>query len=891
MGKATPLMNQYQAIKKRYPDCLLFFRLGDFYELFGDDAIKASRELEIVLTSRGLNKDNKVPMCGFPYHAVEGYLKRLLENGHKIAICEQLEEAKPGKGLVKRDVVRVITPGTVLNPAYLEQGQNNFILSLYQRKESAGCAWSDISTGKFQVTQFSGLDATECLLDLLSRLQPVECIFPADQSSSFDPLLNRCWESKNLHLTKLKNKFSRRDAWKLIEKQFGPENLVGIDRDAFEEGLMAAANLLSYIIATQKVDTLPFKGISIYTPGSSMYLDAMTRRNMELFTTLREGKKEGTLLWALDRTLTGMGARLLRSWLGSPLLDLEEIKARQEAAAELTDKFFLRNELQEYLKKVYDLERIVSRVDWQLASPRDLLGMAKTLDVIPQLKAALGQANSKDLQEIGELLDPVTDVKELLFSALDEEPPANLKNGGIIKDGYHPEVDKLREMIEQGENWLRRLEEDERARTGIKSLKIDCNKVFGYYIEVTKPNLHLIPDNYIRKQTLKQAERFITPELKEQEALFLGATERLKELEYQVFLEIRQQVGEVSEKIRQDAGLIARVDCLVSFAETAARYHYVKPEINRSGIIKIRNGYHPVLQQLLPEGAFVPNDLEIGEEDNRIHLLTGPNMAGKSTYMRQMALLILMAQCGSLVPAEEAEIGIVDRLFVRAGALDDLGKGQSTFMMEMNEVSYIVHHATKDSFIVLDEIGRGTGTFDGLGIAWAIIEYIHDVIGARTIFATHYHQLTQLSDKLPGVVNYSVAVAEEGEEIIFLRKVVPGGTDKSYGIQVARLANLPEELINRANQVAASLEAENSAGKIEQQEEKKAQKATKQKITPVQLVLFDDKSTIVQELQRLNLIQITPLEALNILYDWQQRFVQTKKKTEHSRKKEQQETK
>lgn len=871
MGSTTPLMNQYQSIKKRYPDCLLFFRLGDFYELFGEDAVKASRELEIVLTSRGVSKDKKVPMCGVPYHAVDGYLKRLLEKGYKIAICEQLEEAKPGKGIVKRDVIRVVTPGTILDPAYLEQGENNFIISLYRKKDTTGCAWSDISTGKFQITQFSGTASSEYLLDLISRLQPAECVFRGDQASFFDPVLDRCWESKGLHVTRLDNEITRQEAWNLVEKQFGPENLIGIDRDAFEAGLISAANLLSYIVETQKVGALPFKKLSVYTPESCMYLDAMTRRNMELFTTLRDGKREGSLFWALDRTLTGMGTRLLRNWLEFPLLDIEEIKARQEAVEELAADFFLRNELQECLKDVYDLERIASRVDWQLAGPRDLLGMAKSLDVIPQLKEILGRASSKILQEAGAALDPVADIKELLFSVLTDDPPVNLKNGGIIRTGYHPEVDELRGMIDEGETWIRKLEGAERARTGIKSLKIDYNKVFGYYIEVTKPNLHLVPDEYIRKQTLTQAERYITPELKEQEALFLGASERLQELEYQIFSEIRRQVGEASEKIRRNAGIIARVDCLVSFSETAARYHYVKPKINNSGVIRIKNGRHPVLERLLPEGNFVPNDLEIGEVANRIHLLTGPNMAGKSTYMRQMALIVLMAQCGSLVPAEEAEIGIADRIFVRAGALDDLGKGQSTFMMEMNEVSYIIHHATRESFIVLDEIGRGTGTFDGLGIAWAIIEYIHDRIGARTIFATHYHQLTQLADELQGVANYSVAVKEEGQDIIFLRKVVPGGTDKSYGIQVARLANLPEELVQRAREVAASMEDGSSTRKGKEMDGEANAKSA-----PVQLVLFDERGTILQELQNLNLIQMTPLEALNTLSNWQQCLAQAK---------------
>lgn len=867
MSSATPLITQYQTIKSEYTDCLLFFRLGDFYELFGEDAEKAAKELEIVLTSRGVGKDKKVPMCGVPYHAAENYLNRLLEKGYKVAICEQLEEAKPGKGIVKRDVVRVVTPGTVLNPAYLNQANNNFILSLYQKKDNLGCAWSDISTGEFYIAQFSGMMSSEYLVDLVNRLQPAECIAQNGQLSFFESLLQGCWD-KEILLSELNSEA----ATDFVGRQFGHECLVDVDLGTLKDGLTAAANLLDYLQKTQKTENLPFRKISVYTPGNHMYLDTMTRRNLELLITLREGKKEGSLFWALDRTLTGMGTRLLRSWLELPLLDLTEIEARQESVEELKNSFFLRNDLREQLDKIYDLERIISRVDWQVANPRDLIALTNSLAIIPLLKDTLKQTTSSHLQKVGDDLDPITELQELIGRALTDNPPINLKNGGIIRSGYHPEVDKLRKMLEEGETWIKKLETGERARTGIKSLKVGYNKVFGYYIEVTKPNLSLVPEDYIRKQTLTQAERFIKPELKEQEALFLGATDRLQELEYQLFLEVRDKAKDRSDRVRKNAGLIAQIDCLGSFAEIAAHYNYVRPKVNRSGVIKIKNGRHPVLEQLLPEGSFVSNNLRIGEDDNRIHILTGPNMAGKSTYMRQMAALILMAQCGSLIPAEEAEIGIADRVFVRAGALDDLGKGQSTFMMEMNEVSYIIHHATKNSFIVLDEIGRGTGTFDGLGIAWALVEYLHNRIGTRAIFATHYHQLTELAERLNGVVNYSVAVAEKGKDIIFLHKVVPGGTDKSYGIQVARLAHLPEEVVERAQEVADSMEADGTA-------EKQGDQPKKRSSAPVQLVLFDEKSIVLQELQSLNLIQMTPLDALNLLSTWQQRLSQGKEST------------
>lgn len=875
MSSITPMMEQYLSIKKQYPDCLLFFRLGDFYELFGEDAEKAAKELQIVLTSREIGKNKRIPMCGVPCHAAESYLKKLLDNGYKVAICEQLEESKPGKNLVKRDVVKVLTPGTVLDPIFLDQKRNNYILSLHLRRNAIGCAWCDISTGEFLMAQFTGQSHEDHLTDLVNRLQPAECIIKNDQIPSLNPLIES-WRDEGIHITPLTSNLSRQDAIELAYRQFEQAALIGVDRHALEEGLVAVGYLLSYIQETQKTSELPFHSISVFTLHSRMYIDAMTRRNLEIFATLRDGKKEGSLLWALDHTLTPMGARLLRNWLEFPLLDIREIKERQSGIEELCNNFFLRNELKECLKDIYDLERIIGRIEWRIANPRDLIALAKSLEAIPRIKQALSSATSPSLQELGRKLEPLRDTVELINRAISDDPPANLKEGGIIKDNYHPEIDKLRALIKQGTNWIKELEAKERQRTGIKSLKIGYNKVFGYYIEVTKPNLPLVPSDYIRKQTLTQAERFITPELKEKEEAFLGATEQLHELEYTLFLEIRQKVSEDSPKVKQNASVIAYLDCLLSLTEAALRYNYIKPVINEGNVIKIKNGRHPVLERLVGEGNFIPNDLSIGQENNFIHLITGPNMAGKSTYMRQMALLVLMAQCGSFIPAEEAEIGIVDRIFVRAGAMDDIGKGQSTFMMEMNEVSYILKQATKKSFIVLDEIGRGTGTFDGLGIAWAIVEYIHNRIGARTLFATHYHQLTKIAEELPGVVNFSVAVAEEGEEIIFLRKVIPGGSDKSYGIQVARLAKLPEEVIERAKQIAAIMEEETA---------KPHKKSVPIREKAVQLVLFDEGDQILKELQELNLINTTPLEALNILSNWQQRLRMHNEEKNYSRKK------
>lgn len=876
----TPMMQQYKSIKSRYPDCLLFFRLGDFYELFEEDAEKASRELEIVLTSREAGKNKRVPMCGIPFHAADSYLKRLLDKGYKVAICEQLEEPKPGKTIVKRDVIRVLTPGTVLDPTFLEQTKNNYIISLYLYKETIGCAWSDITTGKYWITKFSGSSSAEYLLDLLNRLQPAECIVKDEQAKFFEAIIDNYLREAGIHLTLLKDKLSRTEELKIPYNHFSSFHFVGIDQNAMEEGILALSNLLYYLQETQKTELIPCSSLSVYNPQSGMYLDAMTRRNLEIFATMRDGKKEGSLLWALDRTLTAMGARLLRNWLGFPLTDIQEIKLRQNAVEELMNSFITREELKEHLKKVYDLERIISRVEWQIAHPRDLLALAKTLDEIPVIRKVLLEANADYLKTLGMSLDPIADIKNLIFRAINDNPPVSLNEGGIIKDQYNEQIDELRQILLKGKEWIRELELKERVRTGIKSLKVGYNKVFGYYIEVTKPNLSLVPPDYIRKQTLTTAERFLTRELKEKEEVFLGATARLQDLEYKIFLEIRQEVTKFAKQIRNNANILAQVDCLLSFAEVAFKHNYTKPKLNNTGIIRIKNGRHPVLEQVLPEGDFVPNDLNIGEPNNIIHILTGPNMAGKSTFMRQMAQIILMTQCGSLIPAEEADIGIVDRIFVRAGAVDDLGRGQSTFMMEMSEVSFIIQHATAQSFIVLDEIGRGTSTFDGLGIAWAIIEYIHEKIGAKTLFATHYHQLTKLEETLSGVSNYSIAVEEKGNNIIFLRKVVPGGTDKSYGIHVARLANLPQSLIKRAEEIINALETKGVNSNISNFDINKSNQDCKS--DKADIIDLNDKEEsaemlIINELRKINLIQTTPLDALNIIFSWQQKLIDKRK--------------
>jgi DNA mismatch repair protein MutS len=867
LSTLTPMIEQYRTIRQKYPDCLLFFRLGDFYELFGEDAELASRELQIVLTKREIGKNQKTPMCGVPYHAAESYLKRLLDKGYKIAICEQLEDPKPGKGIVKRDVVRVLTPGTLLNPNFLDQSNNNFIIALNTSKEIFGCAWSDISTGKFFVSQFRGSQARGYLTDLITRLQPVECLIREEQLPSFEPFLGVFWQEQGVHLTLHSGNLTRAEALASVRHQFGEEQLVALDCGKMEEGLVAVSGLLNYIEDTQKTVDLPFRTLVVYTPHSSMYLDAMTRRNLEVFTTMREGKKGRSLIWALDHTITAIGARLLHQWLEFPLLNCEKIETRQNCTEALVNDFMLRGEVIEDLKSVYDLERIISRVDWQIANARDLLALARSLEAIPALKTMLEASDCKALSDLGAELDPVAEIRELICRAIKDETPIQIKDGDIIRDGYYPEVDHLRQVLDEGENWIKVFEASERERTGIKTLKVSYNKVYGYYIEVTRAHLDLVPPDYQRKQTLVQAERFVTPALSERESLFAGASEELADLEYRLFLEIRRQVGNAADRIRKDAALLARLDCLTSFAETASRYHYVRPKVNNLGMIRIKNGRHPVLEQILPEGSFIANDLLIGAPDNRIHLITGPNMAGKSTYMRQMALLVLLAHIGSFIPVEEAEIGLVDRIFVRAGAMDDLGRGQSTFMMEMSEVSYIIKHATGESLVVLDEIGRGTSTFDGLGIAWAIVEYLHNVIGVKALFATHYHQLNSLADSLTGVANYSAAVEEKDGVITFLRRVVPGGTDRSYGIQVAKLANLPEPLVARAGEIASELEAAGQSSSPETDAPDKSQ-----------LMLFDEENNIKQEIMTLDLLNTTPMEVMNRISDWQQKIRQEPEK-------------
>lgn len=802
------MMQQYLAIKQEHPDAILFFRLGDFYEMFMDDAILASKELEITLTGREGGGEERIPMCGVPYHAVDGYLAKLIEKGYKVAICEQVEDPKLAKGIVRREVIRVVTPGTVLAHNMLEEKSNNYLVCIAKDADKLGLAATDISTGLFQATEISAAGGYVKLLDEISRLLPAEVLV--------DSVL---WEDKTL-IARLSNQgrrpvslhkpaaFRPKDAEARLCRHFQTQSLDGFGLKGWAAGIRAAGALLDFLLETQKQDPVQLTGLTTYSTEAFMVLDSATRRNLELTATLREGSRKGSLLDVLDYTVTAGGARLLKNWLEQPLISLPVIQDRLGATEEFFQNHFLRGDLRGLCREIYDLERLTSRICFGSANARDLIALKGSLAVLPGIKQLLARVKSPKLQTLSSDLDALADIHELLQSAIHPEPPFSLREGGLINPGYHEEVDRLRLASKEGKQWIAGLETRERERTGIKSLKVGYNKVFGYYIEITKSNYDLVPEDYLRKQTLANAERFITPDLKEYESLVLGAEDRVVELEYRLFVEIREKVAAQARRLLDTAAIVGQLDVLASLAEAAVKGNYKKPQVRESAEIHITGGRHPVVEQMLDGQWFVPNDTHLDNEDNRLIILTGPNMAGKSTYMRQAALLVLMAQIGSFVPADQAVIGVVDRIFTRVGASDDLATGQSTFMVEMNEVANILNHATARSLVILDEIGRGTSTFDGMSIAWAVAEYILNPrrIGAKTLFATHYHQLTQLAELHSGVQNHSVAVKEKGEDIIFLRQVIPGPADRSYGIQVARLAGLPREVITKAQAILEVLE-------------------------------------------------------------------------------------
>ena len=860
MAEFSPMMQHYLDTKSKYKDCILFYRLGDFYEMFFDDAINVSRELELTLTGKDCGQEERAPMCGIPYHAAETYISKLIAKGYKVAICEQLEDPKLAKGIVKRDVIRVVTPGTVMESNLLEEKKNNYIMSIYKSGIFYGVTVCDISTGDFRTTQIKDNNNFAMLLDEISRYSPAEIIV--------NPMMYECKaeieeikERFDIYITRLEeNEFSSNN--EMIDKKYHLVDDNENEIKTISDKMLCAAStnaLLKYLLDTQKNSLDHINKLIIYNTTKYMALDINARRNLEITEKLRDKSKKGTLLWVLDKTATAMGGRLLRRWLSDPLIDVTQINKRLDAVQELKDNIILRGDITEALKKVYDIERLAGKISYGSVNARELVSLKNSVKQLPEIKKVLSNAKSNLLRVLYENLDELEDIFNLIEKTIIDEPPISVKEGGLIKLGYNEEIDKLKTATTQGKNWIIQLEAEEREKTGIKGLKVGFNKVFGYYIEVTKSNISQVPDRYIRKQTLTNGERYITEELKNLENQILGAEEKVINLEYNVFVEVRDKIEKEIQRVQKSASIISMLDVLCSFAIVADNQNYVRPIVNDSGIIDIKDGRHPVIEKILPSGSFVQNDTYLDKDENRLSIITGPNMAGKSTYMRQVALITLMAQCGSFVPASYAEIGVVDKIFTRVGASDDLSMGQSTFMVEMMEVATILKEATKNSLVILDEIGRGTSTYDGLSIAWAVAEYISDnqKCGAKTLFATHYHELTKLEETLEGVKNYSIAVKEKGEDVIFLRKIVPGGTDESYGVHVAKLAGVPQVVTKRANEILRSLERKSVLGEKVQEKENK-------QIASGQLDLYNYKlAEIAHEIDKININELTPIQALN----------------------------
>ncbi len=869
----SPMMQQYVNTKEEYKDCILFYRLGDFYEMFFEDAITASKELDITLTGKDCGLEERAPMCGVPFHAVDTYINKLIEKGYKVAIGEQVSDPKTTKGLVKRKVIRVVTPGTNLDTQSLDESKNNYLMSIVSLENQYGCAVADITTGDCYVTE---VDKSQKLLDEINKFSPAEII------------CNDSFCVSGVDLEDLRNRLGitvySLDSWyfdddkcrQTLMEHFHVGTLEGLGLKDCDSGTIAVGALFQYLIETQKRDLSHMTTIHPYSADCYMLIDSSSRRNLELVETLREKKKRGTLLWVLDKTKTAMGARTMRKYVEQPLIDPDAINGRLEAIEELNNKAMLRDEIREYLNPIYDMERIISRVSYNSANPRDLIAFSSSLSMLPHIEKIMGEFNSPLLKEIKNQMDALEDLFELITRAIVEEPPLAMKEGGIIRDGYNKDVDTYRRSKSEGKKWLTELEEREKERTGIKNLKVKYNRVFGYYLEVTNSFKHLVPDDYTRKQTLANAERYITPELKELEDMILGAEDKLFALEYDLFAQVRQQIGQEVKRIQQTAKAVANIDVLASLSLVAQRNNYVRPKLNTKGVIDIKNGRHPVVEQMITNDMFIPNDTTLDNNKKRISIITGPNMAGKSTYMRQTALIVLMAQIGSFVPADKANIGIVDRIFTRVGASDDLASGQSTFMVEMTEVANILRNATSNSLLILDEIGRGTSTFDGLSIAWAVIEYINNtkLIGAKTLFATHYHELTELEGKLSGVTNYCIAVKEQGDDIVFLRKIVKGGADKSYGIQVAKLAGVPDSVIKRAKELVDQLTDTDIISAVKDIASARKSTMTFDPVDMEQMSLFDtvQNDDIIRELEEVDISNLTPMDALNFLYKLQNKL-------------------
>lgn len=875
--QVTPMMRQYLETKKEYKDCILFYRLGDFYEMFFEDAEIVSKELELTLTGKSCGLEERAPMCGVPFHAVESYLTRLVSRGYKVAICEQVEDPKLAKGLVKREVVRIVTPGTNLDTYALDESKNNYIMSIVYVDSKYGISAADVTTGDYFVTE---IDSERKLLDEISKYMPSEII------------CNEAFLVSGLDLDDLHHRLGIAvyplDAWyfddemakQTLLEHFHAANPSGLGLEDYDCGITAAGSLLKYLQELQKTSLEHMTKLEPYSTSRYMIIDSSTRRNLELVETLREKQKRGSLLWVLDKTKTAMGARTLRSYIEQPLIDRAEIELRLDAVSELKKNMISREELREYLNPIYDLERLISRVVYQTANPRDLIAFKTSLQMLPPIRTLLEDFSSELLVRMKEDLDTLEDLCHLIEDSIEDDSPISVREGGIIKNGFDENVDHLRSARTEGKSWLAKIEEEEREKTGIKNLRIKFNKVFGYYLEVTNSYKDLVPEYYTRKQTLTNAERYITPELKELEETILGAEDKLVALEYDLFCQIRNQIASQVERIQTTAKAIANIDVFASLALVAEHNGYARPKINEKGVLKIKNGRHPVVEKMMNNDMFIANDTYLDNKNNRISIITGPNMAGKSTYMRQNALIVLMAQIGSFVPAESANVGIVDRIFTRVGASDDLASGQSTFMVEMNEVANILRNATGSSLLILDEIGRGTSTIDGLAIAWAVVEHISNpkLLGAKTLFATHYHELTELEGKLDNVHNYCIAVKEKGDDIVFLRKIVPGGADRSYGIQVAKLAGVPDEVIERAKVICEELESANMSNIAKnldvQTHSPKKPARQPDEVDLAQISLFDTvkDNDIIQELLEMDLTNMTPFEAMNKLYELQNKI-------------------
>ena len=875
----TPMMQQYMETKKEYKDCILFYRLGDFYEMFFDDALTASRELEITLTGKNCGLEERAPMCGIPYHAVDGYLNKLVSKGYKVAICEQVEDPKQAKGIVKREVVRIVTPGTNLNTQALDETKNNYIMCIVYIADRYGLSVADVTTGDYLVTE---IDSSTKLRDEIYKFMPSEII------------CNEAFYMSGMDLDDMKNRLGitiySLDAWyfddaiceRTLKEHFHVSSLEGLGLKDYDCGVIASGALLQYLLETQKNDLTHLSRLTGYVTGKYMLLDSSTRRNLELCETLREKQKRGSLLWVLDKTRTAMGGRTLRKYVEQPLIDAESIEERLNSVEELKNNAICREEIREYLGAIYDLERLMSRVTYQSANPRDLIALKSSLAMLPPIHCILADMSTKGLCDIREQMDTLEDLCSLITEAIQEEAPLAMKEGGIIREGYSEEVDRLRNAKSDGKTWLAELEAKEREKTGIRTLKVKFNKVFGYYLEVTNSFKDQVPEYYTRRQTLANAERYTIPELKELEDTILGAEDKLYALEYQLYCEVRDKIAAEVVRIQKTAKAVAKLDVFASLAVVAERNNYVRPKINEKGVIDIKNGRHPVVEKMIPNDMFIANDTYLDDKKNRIAIITGPNMAGKSTYMRQSALIVLMAQIGSFVPAKSANIGLVDRIFTRVGASDDLASGQSTFMVEMTEVANILRNATSKSLLILDEIGRGTSTFDGLSIAWAVVEHISNgkLLGAKTLFATHYHELTELEGKISNVNNYCIAVKENGDDIVFLRKIVKGGADKSYGIQVAKLAGVPDSVIARAKEIAEELSDSdialriNEAASAETEPKPKAKAPRYDEVDLAQFSLFDTvkDDDVLEELKEMDVAHMTPMDALNAIYRLQNKL-------------------